>query len=113
MIRGLVRRALPLPVVGALCLVAFALGLGISRAGSSHAADPLAARVRAELRAGYYRPVASQVLALGTVPAMLAALHDPYTQYLDPAAYRLIRGETGRRYSGVGLTLWPVAGGLG
>jgi carboxyl-terminal processing protease len=113
MIRGLVRRALPLPVVGALCLVAFAVGLGLARAGGSHAADPLAARVRVELQEGYYRPLSSQVLALGTVPAMIAALHDPYTTYLDPAAYRLIRGETSARYSGVGLTLWPVAGGLG
>jgi carboxyl-terminal processing protease len=108
-----VRRALPLPVVGALCLVAFAVGLGISRASGTHRADPLAARVRTELQNGYYRPISSQVLALGSVPAMIAALHDPYTDYLDPAAYRLIRGETGARYSGVGLTLWPVVGGLG
>jgi carboxyl-terminal processing protease len=107
-----VRRALPLPVVGALCLVAFAIGIGIARSGSSRA-DPIAARVRAELEGRYYRALPADVLALETVPAMIAALHDPYTQYLDPAAYRLIRGETGRRYSGVGLTLWPVAGGLG
>jgi len=92
--------------------VAFAVGLGIAHGGGSHG-DALAARVRVELRAGYYRSLPPQVLALGSVPAMLAALHDPYTEYLDPAAYRLIRGETGERYSGVGLTLWPVAGGLG
>jgi carboxyl-terminal processing protease len=108
-----VRRALPLPVVGALCLVAFAIGIGIARSGGSGHADPIAARVRAELEGRYYRALPAGVLALGTVPAMIAALHDPYTEYLDPAAYRLIRGETGRRYSGVGLTLWPVAGGLG
>jgi carboxyl-terminal processing protease len=108
-----VRRALPLPVVGALCLVAFAVGIGIARSGGSAGADPIAARVRAELEGRYYRALPADVLALRTVPAMIAALRDPYTEYLDPAAYRLIRGETGRRYSGVGLTLWPVAGGLG
>jgi carboxyl-terminal processing protease len=108
-----VRRALPLPIVGALCLVAFAVGIGIARSGDSSSADPLAARVRAELEGRYYRALPADVLALGTVPAMIAALHDPYTEYLDPAAYRLIRGETGQRYSRVGLTLWPVARGLG
>jgi carboxyl-terminal processing protease len=108
-----VRRALPLPVVGALCLVAFAVGLGIAHGNGPHRADPLAARVRTELRDSYYRPLPPQVLALGSVPAIIAALHDPYTEYLDPAAYRLIRGQTGERYSGVGLTLWPVARGLG
>ena len=81
------RRALPLPVVGALCLIAFAVGLGIARGGGGgHRADPLAARVRAELQESYYRPLSYQVLALGTVPAMIAALHDPYTVYLDPAS---------------------------
>src|SRR5947208_11673335 len=43
---------------------------------------------------------------------MIAALHDPYTELLDPARYRLLRRETTGVYSGIGLTLLPGRRGL-
>jgi carboxyl-terminal processing protease len=68
--------------------------------------------VRAELAASYYRPVPRTVLRLTTVSSMLAALGDPYTEYLDPVAYRLLRQETAASYSGIGATVVPVRGAL-
>jgi carboxyl-terminal processing protease len=110
-----VRRRLTIPAIAILCSVAFAIAVVIVQAGDggSARAESLTARVRLALEQDYYRNLPRQVLAQRTVPDLIAALHDPYTEYLDPASYRLVRSATGSRYSGVGLTLWPVADGLG
>jgi carboxyl-terminal processing protease len=108
-----VRRRFWIPVVSILCAVAFAIGVLVVHGGGEAArAETLTARVRLALEQDYYRKLPRQVLAHQTVPGLIAALHDPYTEYLDPAAYRIVRSETGSSYSGVGLTLWPVRGGL-
>ncbi|HEY2936680.1 MAG TPA: S41 family peptidase [Gaiellaceae bacterium] len=109
------RRRLTIPAVAILCTVAFAIAVVIveTGGGGSARAEALTARVRLALEQDYYRKLPRQVLAQRTVPDLIAALHDPYTEYLDPASYRLVRSATGSHYSGVGLTLWPVAEGLG
>jgi carboxyl-terminal processing protease len=43
---------------------------------------------------------------------MIAALHDPYTEYLTPEAYGLLRRNLGASYSGIGVSLTPAAGGF-
>ncbi len=69
-------------------------------------------RVREALAARYYRQVPPRVLRLHSVGAMLSALDDPYTAYLPPEDYRLLRQEIASRYSGIGATVLPGAGGL-
>jgi carboxyl-terminal processing protease len=108
-----VRRRLWIPGVATLCAVAFAIGLSAVHGGGSDArAETLTARVRLALEQDYYRKLPPRVLAQPTVPDLIAALHDPYTEYLDPASYRVIRSATDSTYSGVGITVWPVSGGL-
>ena len=110
------RRAVALVGAGALCLGAFSLGLGLAERGSEGKRDVSTAsvvdEVRAELASRYYRPVPREILRLPTVESMLAALKDPYTQYLDPAAYQLLRQATDRDYAGVGLSVLPARDGL-
>jgi carboxyl-terminal processing protease len=100
--------------VGIAVVVAFGLGLALRpfRPAAQAAPPPLLEQVRAELATRYYRPVPDRVLRLRTVPAMLAALHDPYTRYLRAGELRIARRATREGFSGVGLTLLRGEGGL-
>ena len=101
---------------------AFALGLaavGGRDTGAGHSTSPstspstsIVAQVRAQLAARYYRQVPERILRMHDVREMLAALDDPYTEFLDPAEYRLLQRETAGSYSGVGVTLLPDQNGL-
>ena len=108
------RRTTAILGIAAAVVVAFALGLAVAGGGGGTTArgSSVADEVRAELAARYYRPVPQEVLRLADVQAMIAALHDPYTEFLDPARYRLLRRETSGVYSGIGLTLLPGRAGL-
>jgi carboxyl-terminal processing protease len=108
------RRAYSVLGIAAFGLAAFVLGWSLSDRGGNRAppARSVVEQVRAELASRYYRPVPRKILQLATVESMLAALGDPYTEYLDPAAYRLLRHETARSYSGIGVTVLPTARGL-
>ena len=109
------RRALSVLGIAAFGFAAFFLGWSLSNDDASAPSPPaqsVVEQVRAELASRYYRPVPRRVLELATVESMLAALGDPYTQYLDPAAYRLLRHETARSYSGIGATVLPATNGL-
>ena len=93
----------------------FVLGYELSqrdRAAAPVRIPTVVDRVREALAARYYRPVPSRVLRLGSVGAMISALSDPYTAYLAPSDYRLVRQETALRYSGIGVSVLPSAGGL-
>ena len=68
--------------------------------------------VRAALADQYYRPVPASVLQLGSVDRMISALGDPYTAYLAPIDYSLLRQQTESRYSGIGVSVLPAARGL-
>jgi carboxyl-terminal processing protease len=108
------RRALSVLGIAVFGLAAFALGWKLSSRDEVQAppARSVVDQVRAELASRYYRPVPREILALSSVESMLAALGDPYTEYLDPAAYRLLRHETARSYSGIGATVLPARNGL-
>lgn len=69
-------------------------------------------KVRTELMHGYYRPVPANVLRQPSISAMLGALQDPYTEYLDHTRLRLLERETRSSYSGIGVGVLPVREGL-
>jgi carboxyl-terminal processing protease len=69
-------------------------------------------QVRVQLISRYYRNVPDRILSLPTISGILAALHDPYTVYLDPTAYKALQRETKQQYPGIGLTVSPGHGGL-
>jgi carboxyl-terminal processing protease len=109
------RRALPFlflaaAVAGAF-LAGFTLAGGPSSPGEAAAAAEIA-HVRTQLQRRYYRRVPDRVLRQKTVGAMLAALGDPYTEYLEPFAYSELRRRTAASYSGIGLTVVPLRGGF-
>lgn len=115
------RRSLWIVAFAAASSAAVGLGLLVQRptrhgARAAAQAGPGAAaaveQVRSDLASSYYRPVPPRILRLPTVGSMLAALRDPYTEYLDPAGYSRLREETAGSYSGVGLTVAPGARGL-
>jgi carboxyl-terminal processing protease len=109
------RRSFVLLVLGVMLAVPFVLGYRISR--GDRATSPVAMpgvvdEVRAALADQYYRPVPSSVLQLGSVDRIISALGDPYTSYLGPVDYSLLRQQTESRYSGIGVSVLPAAGGL-
>jgi carboxyl-terminal processing protease len=110
------RRAFAILAVAGLLGAAFAFGFLLSGRGgrTSAPAHPLSvvAAVRDDLASRYYRPVPPEVLKLATVRAMLAALDDPYTEYLAPPAYELLQRQTAGSYSGIGVSLLPTSEGL-
>ena len=93
---------------------AFALGLTVvgTRSPETARTPSVVAQVREELAAHYYRQVPPRILHMTSVHEMIDALGDPYTEYLDPSEFRLLRRETTGSYSGVGVTLLPGDGGL-
>jgi carboxyl-terminal processing protease len=110
------RRALTLFGILAFGVAAFFLGLALADHGGGGTrpapAPSVVEQVRATLASSYYRRVPPTILRLGSVESMIAALKDPYTEYLDPVAYRLVRQETSRSYSGIGVTVLPGRDGL-
>ena len=110
------RRALVTLAAVGLLGASFSLGFLLSGRGGTSAAPKhqvsVIAAVRDALASRYYRPVSPEVLKLATVHAMLAALDDPYTEYLDPPEYALLRRETAGTYSGIGVSLLPTSAGL-
>jgi len=100
---------LAMAVVGAFALGLAAVG---GRTESPQRSTSVVAQVRAQLAAHYYRPVPLRILHMKDVGEMLAALDDPYTEFLDPAEFRLLQRETTGSYSGVGVTLLPGEAGL-
>jgi carboxyl-terminal processing protease len=68
----------------------------LSSSGSSAHRGPLRAQVLAELEGHYYAPLPRGISHEPTVRTVIRALHDPYTQYLDPAEYRdLVESQEG------------------
>jgi carboxyl-terminal processing protease len=109
------RRALIVAAASLLLAGPFVAGYFVSRpdrATAPVALPSLVDEVREALAARYYRPVPANVLQLGSVGAMLSALRDPYTAYLTPPNYRLVRRDTASTYSGIGIGVLPTAKGL-
>ena len=76
------------------------------------AAPQVVDQVRSALLSRYYRPVPDAVLRLRSVREIISALRDPYTTYLGPQAYRLVRQETASTYGGIGISVLPSARGF-
>ena len=98
--------------VATAAVVAFGLGLALRPFARTAAPSPTLSSVREELAARYYRPLPKQVLDQRSVPSLLAALHDRYTSYLSPSAYRIARRAYAGGYGGIGVTVLPAPGGL-
>jgi carboxyl-terminal processing protease len=108
------RRALLVLGAGLALAGAFAVGFRLSeqnRATTPVAIPSVVDEVRSALAAHYYRQVPNRVLELGSVDAIISALKDPYTEYLAPADYRLVRQETASTYTGIGVSVLPSASG--
>jgi carboxyl-terminal processing protease len=107
-----------------LLAIAFLVGLLSTRSDDANSADAvrpttpdprtsaIAEEVRYALRTSYYRHVEDDVLAGRSVKAILAALDDPYTEYLSQAEYGLYESSTSGRYTGVGLHILAAKHGL-
>src|SRR5437764_9864634 len=80
--------------------------------GAATASGPLRAQVLAELAGHYYENVPARATQAHTVNGVLAALGDPYTEYLAPAAYRDLLESQAGGYAGVGLALARGPNGL-
>jgi carboxyl-terminal processing protease len=106
------RRAIVLAGVGVFLTGAFLAGYERTVRSSPSASTQELQAVRAELASRYYRSVPARVLQLRTVSSIIAALHDPYTEYLDRRAYDLLRRQLSRHYAGIGVTVLPSSDGL-
>ncbi len=104
------RRALPTLVAVAACAVLVASAVAFSSDTPTHRS--LVEQVRDTLESRYYRELPSSVLGRPTVGGIIAALQDPYTEYLAPAEARELRRRVEGRYSGIGATVTPSRGGL-
>lgn len=96
--------------LGTVALAALGIGLAL-RPAAHHRATELD-QVRSELAAHYYRRLTKADLAQPTLPRLLASLHDHYTTYLSPSAYRLAHRAFVGGYGGIGVTVLPAPGGL-
>jgi carboxyl-terminal processing protease len=60
----------------------------------------------------YYRKVSESDLVNQGLTGSVAGLHDRFSHYLDPKAYRQFSDSTGGRFSGVGITVSSDKRGL-
>jgi carboxyl-terminal processing protease len=65
-----------------------------------------------ELSKDYYRPVNRDQLVNKGLAAAIASLHDPYSHYYDPTAYRSFLNEDNPHLSGIGIDVENESTGL-
>lgn len=112
-------RSLAYAAIAAALVASFATGFALrSRAMGSHphASHPAVVSLRRQvldmLEAHYYQAVPRAAVAARAVPAMLAALDDPYTRYLSPRAYRSLQEVESGAFTGIGVAVSHDAHGL-
>lgn len=66
--------------------------------------------VLSRLRNHYYQPVNEKQLTYAAIRGMLAALHDPYTRFMDPNEYRSMQEDTRGDFFGIGAQLQEKEG---
>jgi carboxyl-terminal processing protease len=98
--------------LGTAALAAFGIGLALRPFGHHPARVSELDQVRAQLLAHYYRPLSTPELAKPSIAGLIGSLHDGYTAYLPPSAYRLARRAFQGGYGGIGVTVLPAPGGL-
>jgi carboxyl-terminal processing protease len=109
------RRVLLFLLVGLALTGPFVVGYRMSegnRATAPIVLPQVVDQVRDALASRYYRPVPAKVLQLGSVDEIISALGDPYTAYLSPPDYKLVRQETASTYTGIGVSVLPSARGF-
>jgi carboxyl-terminal processing protease len=72
----------------------------------------LRGEVASILEEHYYAPLSPHVLGAPTLGGMLHRLDDPYTRYLSPSDYRLLKDAEAGAYTGIGVTVLHAPGGL-
>jgi carboxyl-terminal processing protease len=72
----------------------------------------LRSEVATLLQAHYYAPISARVLGARTLPGLLHRLDDPYTRYLSPGDYRVLRDAESGAFAGIGVTVLRARGGL-
>ena len=72
----------------------------------------LRSEVATILQAHYYAPLSARVLGAHTLPGLLHRLDDPYTSYLSPGDYRLLKDAEAGAFAGIGVTVLRARGGL-
>jgi carboxyl-terminal processing protease len=87
-------------------------GRGLLPTSPTLPTSPILVEVREALASSYYRFIPDDVLSQPSVDLVLRALEDPYTEYLDPVEYEVLRERLTRTFFGVGLTVGPGEGGL-
>src|SRR5438105_4737342 len=60
----------------------------------------------------YYRPLNRAQLLNKGLASMVASLHDPYSHYYDPGAYRSFLSQSNPHLSGIGIDVLPDPRGL-
>ncbi|HEY1688039.1 MAG TPA: S41 family peptidase [Solirubrobacteraceae bacterium] len=58
----------------------------------------------------YYRPVRTHSLTSASIGGMVSSLHDPYSEYLGPTAFKGFDAPT--TFTGIGVTIKEVPAGL-
>ena len=116
----MVGRRLLLAVAATLAL-AIAFTVGFEWRSTSYTPPPpprpvapesVRSQVVDDLETLYYKRVPAATLRLGSVQAILAALHDPYTTYLSKNLYRSVMASEQGGYTGFGLALEGSQRGL-
>ncbi len=72
----------------------------------------LESQIESVLEEGYYKPVDKNSLENSAINGMVASLNDPYSEYLNPAAYRQFEEHSQGTFIGIGVTLEPKNGQL-
>jgi carboxyl-terminal processing protease len=72
----------------------------------------LRGEVASILQEHYYAPLSPHILGASTLGGMLHRLGDPYTRYLSPSDYRLLKDAEAGAYTGIGVTVLHAPGGL-
>ena len=73
---------------------------------------PLVSQTLNVLTTRYYRGLNRSSLVDGALSGMVASIDDPYSQYLDPRAYRERRDQSRQEVAGIGITATPEPSGL-
>jgi len=96
--------------VGGVMVGGHADATGLTRLGDpvrslllGDSGQDLSAQVLDALRRDYYEPIDVEKLQRSSADAMVAALGDPYTDYLDPDELEALRQRNEGAYFGVGL----------
>ena len=97
---------LGLAVVG-LVATSFLVGFGVGRTQSPPPAKgfDLVREAQARVESSSAKRASEKALAQGAIRGMVAALDDPYAEFLDREGYREFQDATSGHFSGVGLWL--------